>query len=89
MQEEIEKIKPEVIDAQKEAVIKELATLQIQLKFIEDDHEEKVVEAKKIKDEKEKEGVLSNLAQTKLQKITPMKDNQTYKAKYYEYLCTL
>lgn len=89
MQEAINKVKPEVLEAQKDAVVKEVATLQIQLKFIEDDHAEKVAKAEKMKKKDEREAVLENLAKVKLQKISPMKDNIEYKSKYYEYLCGL
>lgn len=72
----------QVILAQKEAVIKEVATLKIQLAFMTKEHEAKVKETED-KDRKEQ------LAQYKLQKLIPMQDNIDYKIKYYEYLCEL
>lgn len=71
-----------MIKAQKEAVVKEVATLQIQLDFMTKEHEAKL-EKTKDKDQKEQ------LAQFKLQKLIPMQDNIEYKTKYYEYLSNL
>ena len=89
MQEAIKLVNKEVIDAQKDAVVKEVATLQIQLGFIEPEHDEKVKKAMKLTKKEEREHAIESLAQAKLQKITPMKDNIEYKGKYYDYLCTL
>jgi len=79
-------VRKEVIEAQKEAVVKEVATLKLQLEFVEPDHEEKVKKAKKLGKKDEREHAVSSLAQHKLQKITPMYDNMDYKAKYWEFL---
>ena len=89
MKNETKKVRQEVIDAQKDAVVKEVATLEIQLDFMEKEHEFKVEEATKIKDKEQKEASLESLANHKLQKITPMKDNIDYKTKYFDYLSSL
>jgi len=75
-------VQDQVIQAQKEAVIKEVATLKIQLDFMTKEHEALV---KKTKEKEKKE----QLAQQKLQRLIPMQDNINYKIKYYEYLCEL
>lgn len=89
MQEEIKKINQEVIDAQKDAVVKEVATISIQRDFISKDIEERIKEAEKIKNKEEKETALENLNKDKLQRLHPMEDNIEYKTKYYDYLCSL
>jgi len=86
MKNEINKVRAEVIAAQKDAVVKEVATLELQLGFIEPEHDEKVAEAKKIVDKDQRKGAVESLATHKLQKITPMYDNIAYKTKYFDYL---
>ena len=89
MKEEIQKVKAEVIAAQKEAVVKEVATLEMQLDFSEKEHEVKVKNAEALKDKEQKEAAVSSLAQHKLQRILPMHENIALKTNYYEYLCKL
>jgi len=86
MEKEIETINAEVITAQKDAVLKEVATLSLQLEFIQKELEEKEEEAKAIKDKKAKETQVEAIAQQRLQRVIPMKDNIAYKTKYYEFL---
>ena len=89
MKKEIKKVRPEVIEAQKDAVLKEVATLEIQYDFMVEEHDKKIVKAKALRGKDERDTALQSLAQQKLQKINPMQDNIEYKSAYYEYLCKL
>ena len=89
MEKAIKEAKNKVIEAQKQAAIDEITTLEIQIPFIEADLDSKIELAKKEKNEEQKEAMLENLNKQKLQQLHPMIDNKKYKTRYYEYLCGL
>lgn len=72
-------IREEVLEMQKEAVLKDVAVLELQLEFKEADQSER--ESKATPEEKE------DLAKQRLHQITPLRQNIEYKQKYYEFLC--
>lgn len=81
MEKEVKALYPDVIEAQKEAVLREVATLEIQLGF-KQQHLEK-------REENADDDVKENIAKERLQHIIPLKDNIKYKKEYYDYLCNL
>lgn len=78
MQEEIQKIMPEAISKQKEAVIADLARLSLWLEF-----REMIAEKEKPTNKKD----LEQWSMNKLKSITPIKDDVEAKKAYYEFLC--
>lgn len=80
METALNAINKEVIEKQKEAVIKEIATTKLHLTF----HQQQFA-AKKPKNKEEKE----TIAHQKLQVVNPLMDQIELKTKYYEFLCEL
>lgn len=78
MEEAIKKVTPEIIESQKDLVVKEIATAKLHLDF-----HTKQFDAKKPNNKEEKE----TIAHQKLQTINPIMDNIDIKTKYYEFLC--
>lgn len=78
MDKELEKLMPEVIEKQKEAVLGEIARYKLHLEF-----HEKQFAGKTPKNKEEKE----TLANQKLQTINPIKDKLKTQKAYYEFLC--
>lgn len=78
-----------MIKAQKEAVVREIATKEIQLEFMLGEHKAREEKAKKEKNKEQREAMVENLAKQKMQQIHPIEDDIAYKAKYYDYLCGL
>ena len=80
LEEKVKEVKGEVIDAQKTAVIREIATYELHLDFTEIEY------ATKKKKDVDKE-VLKSLAEQRKQQILPLKDKLEGSKKYYAYLC--
>lgn len=89
MKEAIKKARIQAISKQKEAVVDEVAVLEIHQDFMTKDYEKKLKKAKALKKKEERENAVSSLANHKLQKIDPIADNIKFKTEYYEYLCSL
>jgi hypothetical protein len=89
MQEELKKIKSEVIEEDKLGILKDTVRLENQLSFLNKEFKEKEAEAKKVKDKKEREHQLESLEKSKLQSVHPTADKLKTHKKYYEFLCEL